>query len=466
MISRLAEARDRLSEAFSRERRIIEKATCCLKLDTNRLIKLVDDAETLYKAVLDALIDEANEWMSKLNERVGRKGTRYLATEWRGIRIVIQGGTIVVWATKRFAEEIGAPYPSARVDIEPIEPIAVDVRRKWAIGWHASDADVDDKDRPRMRAHDIGQILSWSLAWPGRFRVAMRGLVIGKKTKPIWHAYSLSHKATELIPEAIGPANGDKAKSPKYRLIKMLNDPLALLAYTLGDGSPTIGAVHMLRWAIAPSHMDELVDVVSGVVDCRVMRRERHMEIYVTGECASALAKTMLNALESDMPIGKRLLDVVYGDEPNSKYGRLIALANWKPRIDKPLLRLDAPRIEICGYAFGVYFNESNGLFADTDAGEGAGTIVETIKRCLNADAGIRIVRKGKRIRIELSTTVLEVALKKLARENPIKAKQTIEAIVDYLIKRAEEYEARGKTRAAQWAKNKAKQLITFLTNK
>jgi len=356
---------------------------------------------------------------------------------------------------------VGMPYPSARVDIEPIEPIPVEVRRMWAIGWHASDANVDDIGRPRMETTDIGQILSWSLAWPGEFRVAMRGLVIGREVKPRWRAYSLSHRATELVPEAVGPANGDKAKSPKYRLIRLLSDPLSLLAYTLGDGSPRIhhDGKRELRWAIASNHVDELVEVISRVVDCRVMRRERHMEVYVTSECASALARAMLNALESDMPIGKRLLDEIYSDEPNSKYAHLAALANWVPK------RRPAPRIEVCGYVFHVNFNESDGLFAHLEAVD-VDEVVEHVKRCLGVVSGVWIIaHRGRRNIVRLGTTALETALRKLLREDPDEARQTIEAIVDYLLKRAEEYEARGKAKAAQKARTKAKQLNTFLHN-
>jgi len=474
MISRLAEARDKLSKAFSRERQKIEKATCCLRLSKDRLIKLINDAEALYKTALDTLIDDADKWTSKLNERVGRKGTRYLVAEWKGIRIEVRPysgvETVHIVATRRFAERINAQYPSARVGIEPIEPIAVDARRRWAIGWHASDADVDDKNRPRMETTDIGQILSWSLAWPGRFRVIAKRLVVGREVKPLWLAYSLSHRATELIPEAVGPANGDKVKSPKYRLVKLLNDPLALLAYTLGDGSPRAGVVYELRWAIAPSHVNGLIEVIKRMlaaigVDCIIKQNTRRRYVYVHGECASALAKTMLNALESDLPIGKRLLDAIYSNEPNSKYSRLIALANWKPRVDMPLLRLDAPRVEVCGYVFAVHFDESNGLHAYLEAGGDADKVAEHVKQCLGTVSGVRIVHKGKRTRVRLGTTALELTLRRLAKEDPVKAEQVIKAIIDYLLKRAEEYKARGRTKAAQKARSKAKQLTTFLHN-
>jgi len=42
-----------------------------------------------------------------------------------------------------------------------------------------------------------------------------------REVKPWWYAHSLSHKAIELIPEAVGTANGDrtkfKTKFMKYR---------------------------------------------------------------------------------------------------------------------------------------------------------------------------------------------------------------------------------------------------------
>jgi len=473
MISRLAKARDRLGEAFSRERRIIEKATCCLRFDRGKLFKLIDDVEALYEAALEVLIDEADKWMSRLSERIGRKGTRYLATEWRGIRIEMRPysgvETVHIAVTKSFADEVDMPYPSVEAGIEPIEQIPAEVRRMWAVGWHASDAFIDGKGRPEMETTDIGQVLAWALAWPGKFRIIAVGLVIGEKTKPWWHAYSLSHRAIELVPEAVGAAGGDEIKSPKYRLVKLLNDPLALLAYTLGDGSLSVGKSYKLRWAIAPNHMDELVEAVSAVLDkvnagCGVRRREEHREIYVTSGCASALAKTMLNALESNLPICKRLLDAVYADEPNSKYARLAALAGWEPRIGLQLVRLNAPRVEVCGYVFSVHFDESNGLFAEIEVDD-VNAVTEATRQCLGANSGIRIAHREKRTRVRLGTAALELALRRLAKEDPDKAKQVIKAIVDYLLKRAEEYEARGKAKAAQKARNKAKKLASFLQN-
>jgi len=466
MLSKLAEVKNKLSSVFARERQKIERAACCLRLSKDRLIGLINDAEALYRAALDVLIDESSKWISKLEERIGRKGTRYLTTEWRGIWIeVVTGGTIVVWAAKSFADEMGIPYPSARVGIEPIELIAVDVRRRWAVGWHASDAFVDGKGRPGMGTTDIGQVLAWALAWPGKFRVAMRGLVVGREVRPVWFTYSLSHRAIELVPEAVGAASGDETKSPKYRLVKLLSDPLALLAYTLGDGSLSVGKSYKLRWAIAPSHMDELVEAVGAVLDgvnanCVVRRRERHMEVYVTGSCASVLARAMLSAAVVLMPIGKKLLDAVYSDEPSSKYGRLVALANWASR------RGVTPRVEVCGHVFAIYFDERVGLYAVYAHSSDADEVAEHVRRCLGVEKGVSIATQNSKYRMtKLSTTALETALRRLAKEDPAKARQTIQAIIEYLLKRAEEYEARGKTKAAQKARNKAKQLHTFLQN-